>query len=107
MSRPVPRAVVFDLDGTLLNSLPLVLAAITHAVEPFGIRPTMEIFANLGGPPEKFLVPLLGDLKRLPVALHRLGTFGWENAHLIRPYDGVAAVLEQLRQEGVRVGLWT
>lgn len=107
MSRPVPRAVVFDLDGTLLDSLPLVLAAITHALEPFGIRPTMEIFATLGGPPEKFLVPLLGDLKRLPVALHRLGTFSWENAHLIRPYEGVGVVLEQLRQEGVRVGLWT
>lgn len=107
MSRPVPRAVVFDLDGTLLDSLPLVLAAITHALEPFGTRPTKEIFANLGGPPEKFLVPLVGDLKRLPVALQRLGEFSWENAHLIRPYEGVGAVLEQLRQEGVRVGLWT
>ena len=40
MSRPAPRAVVFDLDGTLLDSLPLVLAAITHALEPFGTRPT-------------------------------------------------------------------
>jgi pyrophosphatase PpaX len=107
MSRAVPRAVVFDLDGTLLDSLPLVLAAITHALEPFGTRPTMEIFATLGGPPERFLGPLLGDLKHLPVALGRLGTFHRENAHLIRPYEGVTALLDQLRSHGVQVGLWT
>jgi pyrophosphatase PpaX len=107
MSRAVPRAVVFDLDGTLLDSLPLVLAAITHALEPFGTRPTMEIFATLGGPPAQFLVPLLGDIKHLPVALERLGAFHRENAHLIRPYTGAGAVLNQLRQHGVRVGLWT
>jgi HAD superfamily hydrolase (TIGR01509 family) len=107
MNRPVPRAVVFDLDGTLLDSLPLVLAAITHALEPFGTRPTMEIFAHLGGPPEKFLVPLVGDVKRLPAALHRMGVFHRENAHLIRPYEGAGAVLEELRRKGVQVGLWT
>jgi HAD superfamily hydrolase (TIGR01509 family) len=107
MSRAVPRAVVFDLDGTLLDSLPLVLAAITHAVEPFGTRPTMEIFATLGAPPERFLGPLLHDLKHLPVALGRLGAFHRENAHLIRPYDGVSTLMDQLRGHGVQVGLWT
>lgn len=107
MRRAVRRAVVFDLDGTLLDSLPLVLAAISHAVEPFGKRPTMEIFATLGGPPAQFLGPLLEDIKHLPDALHRLGTFHGENAHLIRPYAGAGAVLNQLREHGVQVGLWT
>ena len=107
MSRAGLRAVVFDLDGTLLDSLPLVLRAITHALEPFGARPTMEIFANLGGPPERFLVPLLGDLKHLPVALNRLESFHRENAHLIRPYEGASEILTQLRDLGVHVALWT
>lgn len=107
MSRAAPRAVVFDLDGTLLDSLPLVLRAITHAVEPFGSRPTMEIFATLGGPPERFLVDLLADLKHLPVALERLGSFHRENAHLIQPYAGASALLGQLRALGVQVALWT
>ena len=108
MSRPVRlRAVVFDLDGTLLDSLPLVLRAITHALEPFGGRPTMDIFAHLGGPPERFLGPLLDDVKNLPVALQRLESFHRENAHLIQPYDGVSSTLESLRKAGVRLGLWT
>ena len=108
MTRAVrPRAVVFDLDGTLLDSLPLVLSAITHALEPFGTPPTMEIFANLGGPPERFLGPLLDDLKNLPIALERLETFHRENGHLIRPYEGVNTVLTSLRSLGIQLALWT
>jgi HAD superfamily hydrolase (TIGR01509 family) len=108
MSRTVPpRAVVFDLDGTLLDSLPLVLSAITHALEPFGRRPTMEIFARLGGPPERFLGSLLDDLKHLPVALERMEVFHRENAHLIRPYEGVNTLLAGLRKLDIQVALWT
>ena len=29
------RAAVFDLDGTLVDSLPLVLRSIAHGIEPF------------------------------------------------------------------------
>jgi HAD superfamily hydrolase (TIGR01509 family) len=102
-----PSAVTFDLDGTLLDSLPLVLRAITHALEPFGGKPTMDIFAHLGGPPERFLGPLLGDVKNLPVALERLQTFHHQNAHLIQPYDGVTTLLDTLRSLGVKLALWT
>src|SRR5690606_9494073 len=108
MSRPVrPRAIVFDLDGTLLDSLPLVLQAIAHALEPFGSRPTMEIFAKLGGPPARFLQSLLDNLEHLPTALARLESFHHENAHLIQPYAGVVALLDTLHAAGVRVALWT
>ena len=67
----------------------------------------MEIFASLGGPPERFLGPLLDDLRNLPVALERLESFHHQNAHLIRPYDGVDTLLPKLRTLGVQVALWT
>src|SRR5688500_6283985 len=101
MSGGAPRVVVFDFDGTLMDSLPLVLAAITHAIGPFGQRPTMDIFAQLGGPPERFLPALINDLGHLPVALERLTAFHRENAHLIRPYEGAKVLLERLRGAGV------
>jgi HAD superfamily hydrolase (TIGR01509 family) len=108
MTRAIPpRAVVFDLDGTLIDSLPLVLAAIGHALEPFGARPTMEIFARLGGPPERFLGTLLDDLKNLPVALERMETYHRDNVHLIQPYTGVSSLLTTLRGAGVQVAIWT
>lgn len=104
--RPL-RAVVFDFDGTLLDSLPLVLAAITHAVEGHGPAPTMEIFAGLGGPPERFLGPLLHNPRHLPVALERLNRFHRENAHLMQPFAGADAALDALGSAGVRAALWT
>lgn len=107
MKASARRLVVFDLDGTLLDSLPLVLRAITHAIEPFGGRPTMEIFATLGGPPERFLAELVRDLRHLPEALERLQAFHRENAHLIQPYEGATAHLRQLGELGMQVALWT
>lgn len=102
-----PRAVVFDLDGTLIDSLPLVLAAITHAVEPYGIRPTMEIFATLGGPPERFMLELVRERRHLPEALARMETFHRENTHLIRPFDGAAKLLGFLEKSRVKRAIWT
>lgn len=103
-----PRAVVFDLDGTLLDSLPLVLAAITHAVEPFGGgRPTRDIFATLGGPPERFMPALLSDLGKVPEAIARMERYHAENTHLIAPFAGAAELLDSLRDLGVRSAIWT
>lgn len=101
------RAVVFDLDGTLVDSLPMVLASINHALAPFGDRTTSDIFAHLGGPPERFLATLLNDVKNVPVALQRLIAFHRENVHLVRPYEGVGALLATLEGAGIHMALWT
>lgn len=109
MTRTVPlRAVAFDLDGTLVDSLPLVLQSIAHAIEPFGPpRPTMEIFARLGGPPERFLPALLADQRHVPAALQRMDDFHRANAHLIEPFAGVGDLLAHLRARGVTLAIWT
>lgn len=107
MSRSRTSAVVFDLDGTLVDSLPLVLRAFTHALEPFAPRPTMEIFARLGGPPERIFPQLLGGDRHLPAAMERLSAFNRDNHHLIQPFTGVPVVLEQLRVRGITLAIWT
>ena len=106
--RPHPiRAIVFDFDGTLVDSLPLVLRAISHAIEPFGPRPTMEIFARLGGPPARFLPELLEDSRHVPAAIARMEDYDQRNRHLIQPFTGVGVVLERLRASGVKLAIWT
>lgn len=102
-----PRAVVFDLDGTLVDSMPLVFAAIMHAIEPFGPRTQDEIFARLGGPPDRFLATLLDDVNHLPMARLRLDAYAQQNRHLIRPFAGVNQFLETLRLTGVQPAIWT
>lgn len=108
MKRSAPlRAVVFDFDGTLVDSLPLVLEAIAHAIAPFGQRPAAEIFARLGGPPERFLPLLVQDPKHVPEALARMDAFHSANDHLLEPFAGVGAMLEALRAAGVQAAIWT
>lgn len=105
--RPPPRAVIFDFDGTLLDSLPLVLAAITHAVEGHGPAPTMEIFAGLGGPPDRFLAQMLHNPAHLPIALQRLAHFHRENSHLMEPFAGADELLAALHGAKIHAALWT
>ena len=101
------RAVVFDLDGTLLDSLPLVLRAFAHALEPFRPRPTMEIFARLGGPPSRVFHTLLDKAEHVPAALERLEAFNRDNDHRIEPFAGMVAMLARLQAHGVRLAVWT
>ena len=102
------RAVVFDFDGTLVDSLSLVLASITHALEPFGaLQPAREILKRLGGPPERFMRVLLDDVTSVPAALERMERYHREHVHLIRPYDGATNLLTKLRDAGVKLAIWT
>src|SRR4051812_35456212 len=101
-----PKAVVFDFDGTLIDSLSLVLQAIGHAIEPFGPKPAKEILAMLGGPPERFLLTMLEDAGNVPAALRRMNTFHQENAHLIRPFDGARMLLDRLKPQA-QLAIWT
>lgn len=108
MIRPKKRAIVFDLDGTLVDSLPLVLRSITHALQPFApVPPTMDIFAHLGGPPRRFLPGLLGGERHVAAAAERMATFHDANQHLILPFEGVRATLADLQARGVQLAVWT
>jgi HAD superfamily hydrolase (TIGR01509 family) len=101
------EVVVFDLDGTLVDSLPLVLRAFSHALEPFGPRPTMDLFAHLGAPPDRIFANLLGGERHVPAALERLYDFNRDHHHLIRPFDGVHPFLHELRGRGRTLAIWT
>lgn len=51
---PVPQGVkgiIFDLDGTLVDSMPLHLEAYNFAVAPYGISYTQEVFQSRAGMP--------------------------------------------------------
>jgi len=109
-TQPIPgiRAVIFDLDGTLIDSMPLVLRAFAHALQPF--RPELgigDIFQRLGGPPARTLLELIGDETKAAEALRRLDGFGFENAALVEPFVGMRALLDGLHSRGLALAIWT
>ena len=102
------RGVIFDLDGTVANTLPLVIAAFREAIEPLSKRSLTdaEIIATFGPSEEgtiRALVPDhfeagLADYQRHYESLHD----GWPE-----PFAGMAALLAELKTRGVHLAMVT
>lgn len=110
MNAPGPRfrGVVFDLDGTLLDSMPLVLEGLAAAVTPFRPRPGLdEVMGSLGGPSEACLLRLLGGPRNVPAALATYVRFFEDHDETTRLFDGARELLRDLSSAGLPVGIWT
>ncbi len=110
-SRGAPkRAAIFDLDGTLVDSMPFVIESFIHAVEPYRGRPSVaEVLTHLGGPLETCIRNLLGPegAASVPAAKARLLEYEHHTEEKLIPFPGSREMLEELRSRGVRLGIWT
>ena len=103
-----PRAVIFDLDGTLADTFPLIVASWNAAMsEPLGRTFTAEeVIARFGVPDS---VMLRRDLppaawERAIQAYHEY----YEAQHdMVTPFDGVQEMLDALVQGDMPLGLMT
>jgi pyrophosphatase PpaX len=107
---PAPDVVLFDVDGTLVDSYRLYLESYRRAVEPvIGRRPTIEEIAARAASAERhFLLEWIGEervaechdaLCRHYAELH--GVFG------DGPYEGVREMLAGLGSAGLLLGIVT
>lgn len=109
-SQPVTvEVVLFDLDGTLSDSAPGILASLRHAFEVHGIQAlSPEQERELLGPPfYESLPPIVGaDLLAAVIDAYRYH-YGTQGMFDTVAYDGIADVVTALRGRGVTLGVAT
>lgn len=109
---PTTRAqvVLFDLDGTLTDSAPGILAGFRHSLATVGApEPTEKQLALVIGPPllDSFrTMGLAEDLAQRALAAYfeRYDAQGWAENSV---FDGIEPVLAELKARGVRLGVAT
>jgi phosphoglycolate phosphatase/pyrophosphatase PpaX len=101
------KAILFDLDGTLTDTLPLVIASLNEALAPVwgGPRSESEI-RRLFGPPEGRLIAQQAPDD--PAAVERFYE-AYRRLHAVRArvFPGVRPMLSTLWERGLRLGLVT
>jgi HAD superfamily hydrolase (TIGR01509 family) len=106
MSRP--RAAIFDLDGTILDSLGLTFEAMREAVKPFIGRDLTdeEIYARFG-PADHEIVAGFVKPEDADRAVRRLMAAYERGMDRVVVYPGILELLEALSEQGVALALCT
>lgn len=102
------KAVIFDLDGTIAETIPLIIKAMQHALEPL-LNHKISPFqiTDTFGPSEVGTVQALAP-QYLEEGFNRYLKYYSEFHDLCpAPFDGIPELLQQIKQKGLRIALVT
>jgi len=101
-------AVVFDLDGTIVDSVELIVVSFQHAIREVLGREAgrEEAIANVGRPLKEQMIMLSPEHADELVATYREFNHR-EHDRMLTLYDGILSLLHTLQVRGVKLGLVT
>ena len=105
------KAVIFDLDGTLLNTLGDLTMAVNHSLSVCGFpsRTEAQVRSYVGDGVRELIAracpPDTEGSVLTAVREQYLAYYAAHNRDLTAPYDGVLELLSDLRRAGIRVAV--
>ena len=105
------HAILFDMDGTLLDTLTDMQAAVNYILEKYGyptrtLEEVRRFVGNGAGPLIHRALPQGVDPDReAEILADYRAYYQAHNCVETRPYDGIEPLLERLRQAGVRTAV--
>lgn len=102
------ETVLFDLDGTLIDTNELIIASFTHTIEKYADRPyTREEIIDFIGPPliDSFQ-KVNPDLVEEMMATYREHNYAHHEQY-VEAYPTVVETINKLKQAGLKLGIVT
>jgi len=103
------RHVIFDVDGTLVENMELIVRSVNFAVKGLVGKEFSrdELYASFGPTLEQIIADLVPPGER-DKAVQRYHAYYREHFHeLASVYEGIPALITRLRSEGIGMGLYT
>lgn len=105
------KAVLFDMDGTVLNTLGDLAAAVNHTLREFSMpeRSIAEVAAALGNGAAYLIAHTVPEGTPKELTDKVLAAYApYYDAHcdiLTAPYDGIVPLMQKLRERGVKLAV--
>lgn len=96
---PKARGLIFDLDGTIADTMPVHFAVYRNILRQYGVEFTPAVFDTLAGVPAIETFEKLNQMYGLSLNAREMGAFKEaeyeQMMHLIRPIDPVVEVIRE------------
>jgi pyrophosphatase PpaX len=107
---PDIRTVLFDLDGTLIDSIELILASYHHTLAEHGYPPVPDVewLRGVGTPLRAQLSQWADTPEQLENLVVTYRNYNLANHdRMVRPFPGVPELVRSIRARGLRTGIVT
>ncbi|HLR65689.1 pyrophosphatase PpaX [Virgibacillus alimentarius] len=101
------RTILFDLDGTLIDTNELNIASFIYTFEQFNMSHTREKIKSFNGPPLRDTFHQIDPIKaENMISMYRKHNLFYHD-HYVRAFPNVNDVLKQLKEKEIKLGIVT